>query len=310
MKRNSKVIRKNYDKYDSAQREYYGLFLKNGRVKIDTKRYKKTMGGLYSDKMNDRNIVYYTPSKIYRYEYSYNLFIDELNELKKLWLNEFSRAVTIIKTPKEVGDDVRVNSMMDGVLSPDEATTVGVMASIKREKPYRFVIKSIYAQFFHQMMSQIDALCLRVCISHGYKEDDFSKKSFDIFIQGKQNQPAKAFKDFKYYKIFDKAYLVWNFLKHNSTRSYEELKRKYSEMIYDPENSYKNGDLALTCLKLDEKFILYCLDNMQKFFEEICQLGFGEDTKNASWDYDEFFLEQVSLEIDNVVNPLGLSDYI
>ena len=30
----------------------------------NTKRYKKTMGGLYGDKMNDRNIVYYTPSKI------------------------------------------------------------------------------------------------------------------------------------------------------------------------------------------------------------------------------------------------------
>ena len=310
MKKNSKVIRKNYEKYDSTLREYYGLFIKNGVVKIDTKRYKKIMGGLYGEKMNDRNIVYYTPSKMNRYDYSYNLFVDELKELKRLWLSEFSKAITIIKTPKEVAEEVRINNMMDGVLDPDEASTYGLIASIKREKPYRFVIKSIYAQFFHQMMSQIDALCLRVCISHGYKEDDFSKKSFDIFIQGKQNQPAKAFKDFENYWIFDKAYLVWNFLKHNSKRSYDELKRKFPEMIYDPNNEYKNGDLALSCLKLDEKFIMFCLDNMYKFFEEVCILGFYEDTKNASWDYANYFIEQVDLEIETVTNPLGLSDYI
>ena len=55
---------------------------------------------------------------------------------------------------------------------------------------------------------------------------------------------------------------------------------------------------------------MFCLDNMYKFFEEVCILGFYEDTKNASWDYANYFIEQVDLEIETVTNPLGLSDYI
>ena len=112
------------------------------------------------------------------------------------------------------------------------------------------------------------------------------------------------------YKVYDRAYLVWNFLKHNSLRSYEELKRKYPEMIYDPDNSYSNGDLALNVLKLDEKFILDCLDNLYKFFNEICEKGFQENTDDAQWDYDDFFLEQVDLEIDTLTNPLGLPAWV
>ena len=45
MKKKSKVIGKDYDKLEKENRfdriDYYGLILKEGRIKIDTKRYKK-----------------------------------------------------------------------------------------------------------------------------------------------------------------------------------------------------------------------------------------------------------------------------
>lgn len=311
MKKSSKTIRKDYTKLENEydNRGHYGLFIKSGRVKLDTKRYKKFFK-LPDNKIEHRKSVYYTPSRIRKYDYLSNIFSDKLLQLKRLWINEFSKAIDIIKTPKQVEDDVRTVNLMDGVLDYDEANMSGMLANIRRQKPYKFVIKSIYAQFFQQMMAEINALSLRVMVSQGYKSEDFSKKAFDIFIQGKQKSNQIQFPDFDNYYIFDRAYLVWNFLKHNSLRSYDELKRKYPEMIYDPNNNYKNGDLALTVLKIDERYILDCLDNLHKFFDEVCERGFDENIKDAKWDYDDYFIEQVDLEIEGITNPLGLPAWV
>ena len=311
MKKLSKTIRKDYTKLENEydNRGHYGLFIKSGRVKLDTKRYKKFFK-LPDNKIEHRKSVYYTPSRIRKYDYLSNIFSDKLLQLKRLWINEFSKAIDIIKTPKQVEDDVRTVNLMDGVLDYDEANMSGMLANIRRQKPYKFVIKSIYAQFFQQMMAEINALSLRVMVSQGYKSEDFSKKAFDIFIQGKQKSNQIQFPDFDNYYIFDRAYLVWNFLKHNSLRSYDELKRKYPEMIYDPNNNYKNGDLALTVLKIDERYILDCLDNLHKFFDEVCERGFDENIKDAKWDYDDYFIEQVDLEIEAITNPLGLPAWV
>lgn len=307
MKKSSKTIRKDYTKLENEydNRGHYGLFIKSGRVKLDTKRYKKFFK-LPDNKIEHRKSVYYTPSRIRKYDYLSNIFSDKLLQLKRLWINEFSKAIDIIKTPKQIEDDVRTVNLMDGVLDYDEANMSGMLANIRRQKPYKFVIKSIYAQFFQQMMAEINALSLRVMVSQGYKSEDFSKKAFDIFIQGKQKSNQIQFPDFDNYYIFDRAYLVWNFLKHNSLRSYDELKRKYPEMIYDPNNNYKNGDLALTVLKIDERYILDCLENLHKFFDEVCERGFDENVKDAKWDYDDYFIKQVDLEIEGITNPLGL----
>ena len=173
MKKKNKTNRKDYTKlkFNYESREYYGLFIKNHRVKIDTKRYKKFFA-LPNKKIERRNTVYYMPSKIHKYDYLSNIFKDKILNLKMLWLDEFSKAINIIKTPKQVEDEVRLNSLMDGILDYDEANITALFASFKREQPYRFVIKSIYAQFFQQMMSEIDALSLRVMVSQGYKSDE------------------------------------------------------------------------------------------------------------------------------------------
>lgn len=311
MKKSSKTIRKDYTKLENEydNRGHYGLFIKSGRVKLDTKRYKKFFK-LPDNKIEHRKSVYYTPNKIHRHDYLSNIFSDKLLELKKLWLNEFSKAIDIIKTPKQIEDDVRTVNLMDGVLDYDEANMSGMLANIRRQKPYKFVIKSIYAQFFQQMMAEINALSLRVMVSQGYKSEDFSKKAFDIFIQGKQKSNQIQFPDFDNYYIFDRAYLVWNFLKHNSLRSYEELKRKYPEMIYDPDSKYENGDLSLSVIKIDENFIINCLDNMHNFFDEVCIRGFGENPDDAEWDYDDYFINQVDDEIECLTNPLGLPPWV
>lgn len=309
MKKTSKTIRKDYSKLENCydDRGYYGLFVKSGRVKLDTKRYKKYFV-LPDKKIEKRKTVYYTPTKIHREDYLCNVFKKALLNLKNMWTSEFSKVIEIIKTPKQVEDDVRTNNLMDGVLDFEEASTLGFFAKISRESSYRFVIKSIYAQFFQQMMSQVDALCLRVIVSQGHPNDDFSEKIFDKFIQEKQTNNNKVdFFNYNNYNVYERARLVYNFLKHNSIKSYDKLKRKYPEMIYDPDNKYRNGDLALNVLKLDEKYILDCLDNLHNFFDEVCERGFGENPKDAEWDYDDYFIQEVDDKIESLTNSLGLS---
>ena len=98
----------------------------------------------------------------------------------------------------------------------EDAIANSIVAGVKRIKPYKKVIKALYAQFFHQMMANIDAVCLRVISHMGYQEDDYTKKQFDTYIQGRQGENAKSFRQYQGYFIYDRANLVWNFLKHNS----------------------------------------------------------------------------------------------
>lgn len=309
MKRKSTNIPRDFSKYDATELEYYGILMKNGRARIDIKRYKKYFA-IPDTKIEHRKFVYYVPTKIHRYDYVCNVFRMELEKIKKLWANEYSKAIKVIKTPQQAESDAYGYLGVDGVLEPDEVDMSARIIGIKRSGEYRLVIKSLYAQFFHQLMADVDALCLRVLVEQGYDQDDFTKKQFDIYIQGKQGKNAVKFRDFKNYAVYDEAYCVWNLLKHNSMHAYEILKNIYPNRIYDQDNFYENGHSALSVIKLDEKYILYVLNHICDFFDEVCEKAFGENFADAKWDYDDYFLKQANGEIETLVNPLGLQDWI
>lgn len=309
MKKDSKTIRKDYTLLDQSysydKLEYYGILLKNKRVRLDTKRYRKFFD-LPDEKIEHRQTVYYTPSRVHRYDYRCNVFVDILRKYKERWFNEYKSFFECIKTPEEVGESVRLYNLNCGYEDYEEASISGLMAQMKRVNEYNFIIRSIYAQFYHHLMSSIDAMSLKLMVDCGYKDDDFTKKQFDAFIQGKQGKNAVPFKQYKYFRVYDRANTVWNFLKHNSTKSYTIVKKYYPEMIVDPNNKYKNGDSALSVLRLDEKFIVDVLNNLHKFFGELCERTFGENPQDADWDYDDYFIKQAKDAIRNIENPLDL----
>ena len=307
MKKNSKVQKKDYSKLEGQplSLEYFGVLMKDDRARIDTKRYKKFLA-IPDTKIEHRKTVYYIPTRKHRYDYMSNIFYDLTVELKRQWNQEYSRMISAIKTPKEVESDSLVANLSDGVLEYDEACMAGRFSAINRESEYKLLIKSIYSQFFQLAMSKIDATILKVLVINGYKNDKFSREDFDTFIQGKQGKDVKSFYEFENYCIYERAYRVWNFLKHNSIKAYNQLKRWHPEMIYDPESKYQNGDSALSILKLDEKFMMKVLDELPLFFDEVCERGFKENAKDARWDYDDYFIEQANYEIEDKENPLGL----
>lgn len=308
MKKKSKSIKKDYYKLenDYTSLAYYGILMKNDRARIDTKRYRKFFQ-IPDKKIEHRSSVYYLPTKKHRNEYFCNRFYDLTVSLKQQWLNEYSQMIKNIKTPKEVEDDVRVSGLADGVLEYDEACMDAKFHGMAREYEYYYIIKTIYAQFFQQMMSQIDAMALKVIVENGYKNKKFSREEFDSFIQGKQNKnDSVSFYKYEHFSAYDKAYRIWNFLKHNSEKAYSQLKNNYQDLINDPDNTYENGDSAISVLKIDEELILKTLDELPLFFDEVCQRGFGENPKDARWDYDDYFIENARDQIDLIENPLGL----
>lgn len=299
MKKDSKAIKRNYalpKNSDPRELEYYGLVIKDGRVKVDTKRYKKFFE-LPDSKIEIRNTVYYEPKTKHKTDYICNIFRNEFSTLSRLWTDEFRGAIDVIKTPKQVEDNTRFDLIVNNVETVEDAYAEALIKGVKRIPTYRYVIKSLYAQFFHQMMAEIDALTLRVLLSLGYKEHDFTKAKFDVFIQSRQGQDAVRFLDFDNYAVYDRAYSVWNFLKHNSLKAYEILCKFYPEMIYDPDKKYRNGDLALSVLKIDEKFILKTLSDLHLFFDEVCRRAFNENTDEACWNYDDYFVNEVKEKI-------------
>ncbi|MDD7618641.1 MAG: hypothetical protein PUJ43_02160 [Bacillales bacterium] len=312
MKKQSRVIRQNYEKYGADQLAFYGILMKSGRVRLDSKRFRKFFP-LPDERIERRSSVYYTPTRVKASDYVCNVFRGAVSEIKHLWINEFSKAIQLIKTPQQVEDDARIGLICNGIFEFDEAEMGARFEGAMRVPEYRFVIKSLYAQFFHQMMADLDALCLRVVVNQGFSGDRFSRQIFDTYIQGKQNSkgaPAKKFEDYEHYHVYDEAYCVWNFLKHNAISAYQVLKERYPDRIYDPNDDYRSGQSSLSVIKLDEKYILYVLDHICDFFDEVCQHGFGEDPKTAEWDYDDYFLKIANDSIESIENPLGIPPWL
>lgn len=308
MKKKSKTIKKDYTNVEKNQTclEYYGILIKNGRARIDTKRYRKFFE-IPDTKIEHRKSVYYLPTKKNRDEYYCNRFYDLTLNLKNQWINEYSEILKLIKTPKDVEDETRVNSLMDGVLSYEEACNNAIFKGLMRKNEYQNLILTIYSQFYQQMMSQIDALSLKIIVENGYQNKKFSREEFDTFIQGKQEKSnCVSFFDFKFYYTYNKAYRIWNFLKHNSEKAYNSLKKYFPELICDPNNKYRNGDPATSVLKIDDSLIIKTLEELPLFFDEVCEKGFKENPKDAKWDYDEYFIDKAKEQIELIENPLDL----
>ncbi len=310
MKKNSKRQIKDYSKFSYDNPEYYGLLIKNGRARIDPKRLEKVSNlnkSIFEFMNKPRKTVYFIPNKRKRQDYMCNIFRSTIEELDTFWRKEFINAFRSIKTPKQAHDDAYSGYFMQtGILEADELSIHANMVQIGRSFTYNYIMRSLVAQFIHQMVSTIEAITIQVITIQKYDKKKFNRELFDAFIQGRKK--GLKLEDIEGYRYYDRLYHVWNFLKHNSIDLYEKIKRKFPEMLYDVE--YKNGDLALKVLKIDRKFVSQSLKEILIFFDHLCEHAFDEDVMNANWNYDDFFINYVNDQIEMINNPLGLPYYI
>jgi hypothetical protein len=77
------------------------------------------------------------------------------------------------------------------------------------------------------MVSQIEALTLKVLTLNGYEGDKFNRNILYAF-KGNKQESVRALDGFREY---DKMYAILNFLKHNSLSTFNVLKENFNDVL-------------------------------------------------------------------------------
>jgi hypothetical protein len=296
-----------------ADTRYWGLFRygpsEARRVKIAVKRYDEELhlGFMMKTVIDQRQDGgYFRPARREINDYKCNLIAKDMDEIRRDWENDTKPMIDRVLAETKghifsIGED---DLAMSGILEPDEASTNAEMktmlsatfAAEKRAKLYY----SLYAQFFHQMASKIEALTVKVLTLGGYEGDRFNRNVLYAFKGSKEG----TVKGLSCFHDYDKLYGIWNFIKHNSKSTFDYLLQNFPDVLLIKE--YTQGDIACYYVDFTDALINGILRGTKAFLVAYCGLVFGEDVEEASWNSDEYFLREVNTAIEGAVNPLGL----
>jgi hypothetical protein len=305
-----------YESFDLSDTRYYGLFLKgegkNRYILIDPKRYEKSFSLTEEMKavINKRLGPFFRPAKKLHLDYNINYMSKALSDIRERWEHTYkpiiNRALSEIcgKTYLPYDDDLAVS----GILEPDEAAINANMKTLisyqKAGYERNTLYYSLYAQFFHQMASQIEALFIKILTKNGYEGDRFNRNVLYAF-KGNNQESVRSLAGFMEY---DQMYVLWNFIKHNSLSTYNALKEIFPQALWEGE--YSQGEIACFYIKFDDSLIDTILAGVERFAKEYCRLVFSEDEHEAHWNSEEYFLSLVNGAIETGENPLGLPPWI
>lgn len=324
MKKRYEEIKEKYDSiYGNRQfstwewNEYYGLFYvdggrKSGHVAIDPKRMNFKLGHPFTkhqmEVMNNRKTTYFHPLKKKYLDYYVNNFVSVTKELKSEFKNVYipiiKQTLENINNKKKKYGPGDVDLFMSGIYEYDEACMSANMATIRQNNAINNEINEMYitllTNFFHNMASRIEAASVLIYSKINPKMKRWSRDKLYDNINNK-DQSSRDLPSFKYH---DKLYLIWNFIKHNNSDTYESLKKDYPDVLTD--ERYEAGAPAKYYVKLNEKLINELLNGVEKYFIEWCELNRDENYNEAQWNYEEYFKNLVYDEIGLLRNPLGL----
>ena len=299
---------------------YYGVFIdkKHGRckIKIDVKRYCKKIG--LSDAqlkiVKSRKTHYFMPAKQEFNDYNCNQLVSFVNEIRLEWNKRYALIIEDIMDSVQLKKSIPADDdlFLCGVLDYNEAAAVSAMHNFRIAKQEQRIktelYMSLHAQFFHQMVSKITAKIYSVLINNGFDRKQFNRNDLYNF---KGNDPLEVQK-LGGFDSYEKMYLIWNFIKHNSVKSFEALKSKYSQVLLQTNNKiiYRDGDPAYQYIAFSKEMVDDILLGVGEFFKNYCQLTFGEDYQRAQWDYEKYFLDKAKGEIETITNPLSIPNGI
>ncbi len=310
------LVKADYEKFRHHDTRYYGLFYKKDEngicVKVDLKRLQTTTGYSFTDAqlkvINRRKTHYFYPQKGEYSDYCCNIFSTRIQNIQEYWNNHYrdliQYASSRIEKPAEkmTGD---CGLFMSGILEFDEAQMWATLENVKNEERYRWecdlAVRSLYAQFIHQMASQIEAVTVTVLTRKNAIEKQFCRNILYATAAGKA-QKVTGLPSFRYY---DKLYCIWNFIKHNSQSTYEKLNGTFPEVICRG-NEYHQGESAYCFINFSDELIQELLDGCDAFFKEYCELVFDENYEEAQWNYGKYFFDIVDDTREMIINPMGL----
>jgi hypothetical protein len=94
-----------------------------------------------------------------------------------------------------------------------------------------------------------------------------------------------------YKNTYQKFFTIWNMLKHNSENLFDQVLQDYSDMLLT--KTYRNGEMSMYYLKIGNDYIEKMLNDLRTFYEDVGETFFGEDKDESSWNYDEYFTNEV-----------------
>jgi hypothetical protein len=287
---------------------YYGLFLRgqkeNRRVYIDPKRYAKEFHLTITEDMKKvmakRHGTYFKPAKKEYIDYNCNFAVLEIGKIRWHWEQDtkpmIQKVLAETKGVDYTSKPYNDNLAMSGILDDDEvrmnATMKTFISERNAENKKNELYYSLYAQFFHQMTSQIEALTVKILTRNGYEGDRFDRSVLYAFKSNKTG----AVKDINGFTEYDKMYAIWHFIKHNSLSTYRYLNEHFPDILYAHE--YSQGELGCYYIKFNDALIDDILAGVERFLKAYCCLVFDENEEEAEWNNDEYFLSQVREIID------------
>jgi len=304
---------------EMKEMEYWGLHEVEGRIEVDTERYEKACRMVPAEEMVPMVLrgksIYYIPSKECRYDYTSNYLLDSLDKLKDDWNDEYKPLFSRIRTPEEAEDKYRVSTMaMFGNSDTFESIELGSkLAGIRGTWKYERVIGELQCIFIMKVCSEIDRIILKALSMRLYENNEFSIKEFISYCNGMNKDVRVA--SLEGWESFNKLHNINNFLKHNSRKSYEILRKYNPECVYEGEEAeYENGMSAFNWVVLKEADIDTFLDEMKTFLRCFSKEILGEDPDRAPWDYDDYFVEAYNemkdpLEYLGIYGAVGMSDW-
>ena len=320
MKRNSNsrvYNQKLYESFSMNDTRYYGVFLKgqgeNRYVQVDPKRYKKVFHPSEDmlKAMGKRKGPLFRPAKKRIDDYTVNFMLQGLSNIRYCWkytnkpMKDRILSEICGKEYAPYDDELA----MSGILDYDEAVINANMKTLyshlRAEKKKNELYYSLYAQYFHQMASQVEALFIKMLTRNGFTGDRFDR---NVFYSSNGKEQKAYIKLLDGFSEYDKLYNIWAFIKHNSLSTYILLKEKFPDVLL--EGNYSQGDLACFFVKFDDELFDSILVGIERFIKNYCRMVYGEDEKETSWNSDEYFISKVHNSIDESANPLGLPDYI
>lgn len=312
MKSNIKVDRFDYSKYESEptwssaslhECEFWGLHNINDRIHIDIQRYESACNSVGITEFIPEGLLkqdktdLFIPAKKHRNDYIVNIFDDLLDDFERDWNDEYKPIFEMIKTPKEVYDNVRLGELAY-TSDPDDLEEIEVDAmfsSIRRSSKYAQVIQSLYCQFISKLATETDRIILIAMCKLGYKGTDYDFNSFAKFTDGLAGDRKGAkISSLDKYNAFNMLHKINNFLKHNTISSYMDLKRYYPDNVASLDKGtasikYENGMYAGDWIIVKDGYIDDLIKKLRKFFRSYCETFVKENVNEAKWNYDDFF---------------------
>lgn len=293
MKKERKRQIRDFDKYLSDCKEYYGILKVNHKIAIDPKRLFK-LELINKEELSyinsiPRNTHYFYPTKN-RNDLLINDIKRDFRFMRFFWTNEVLPFIKNVKTPSQVADEERANSIahlsdMDDIDIVNERVTI---ARIKREAIYPTIIHLFYIQHFLGIVAILEQMKISTLVRKGYSKKDFGETSEqDFFNENGFNKSEIMFQE-EYRAIT----LIANFLKHSSKKSYDRIISHSIARTFLNQKKFSIGEFAHTYIRDAMKLIRYALEYGEKYELSYCSVVTGENS-NSYLETKDYYLDLV-----------------